>query len=83
MRQLGCIRARHYREELEVKHHDEREEGYLYLTTFHQRAVELLPGFLCVGAGLKRHEAEALWSERRCSVREPKPGKLLARFKQQ
>lgn len=26
MRQLGCIRARHYREELEVKHHDERQK---------------------------------------------------------
>ena len=39
----------------------EREGHYLNLPPFHQRAVELFPGFLCVCAGLKRHKAEALW----------------------
>jgi len=36
-------------------------ENYLNLTAFHQRAVELVPGFLCVCAGLKCHKAKTLW----------------------
>lgn len=38
----------------------DRGEDYLNLATFHQRAVELFPGSLCVRAGLKRHKAETL-----------------------
>lgn len=39
----------------------EREENYLDLTTFHQRAVELFSGFLCVCAVLKCHKTKTLW----------------------
>lgn len=45
----------------EEEREKEREENYLNLTTFHQCAVELFPGFLCVCAVLKCHKAKTLW----------------------
>lgn len=43
------------------QHWRQRVENYLNLTTFHQGAVELFPGLLCVCAGLKCHKAKTLW----------------------
>lgn len=45
----------------EERRERERGENYLNLTTFHQCAVELFPGFLRICAGLKCHKAETLW----------------------
>lgn len=45
----------------EKKEENGREQNYLNLTTFHQCAVELFPGFLCVCAVLKCHKAKTLW----------------------
>lgn len=51
---------RRQRRRKERERQGEREENYLNLTTFHQRAVQLFSGFLCVCAGLKCHKAKTL-----------------------
>lgn len=49
-----------YREKRKRKTDSER--NYLNLTTFHQCAVKLFPGFFGVGTGLECHKAKALES---------------------
>ncbi len=56
----GVQREDRREEERERETETEREENYLNLPTFHQCAVELFPGFLCVCAVLKCHKAKTL-----------------------
>lgn len=55
--------GRQKREERREKEGEKgRMENYLNLPTFHQRAVELFPGFLCVCTVFKCHKAKTLWN---------------------